>query len=125
MAKAALAFALLLALRFSLIWLGTYLGLLSCDPQAVAAGQILVWPIGLLSSAFVASSTMPAWLGAIAEANPLSSTVAGRANSSAIPVPPLTAGSPSTRSSWPAIWPLLITTVFMPLAVRRYRRLTD
>ena len=36
--------------------------------------QVLVWPIGFLSSAFVSPDTMPAWLGAIATWNPLSAT---------------------------------------------------
>ena len=46
--------ALLLGLRFALIWVGIYLGLLVRDPQAVVAVQILVWPVGFLSSAFAA-----------------------------------------------------------------------
>ena len=69
------AFGLLLLLRFALLWVGIYLGLIAEGPESVAAVQILVWPIGFLSSAFVAPSTMPGWLGAIAEWNPLSATV--------------------------------------------------
>lgn len=38
--------------------------------------QTLEFPVGFLTSAFVAPATMPGWLGALAEWNPLSSTAA-------------------------------------------------
>ncbi|SNS45378.1 ABC transporter efflux protein, DrrB family [Actinomadura meyerae] len=120
-AVAALAgFGLLLLLRFSLIWLGVYLGLSAKGPESVAAVQILVWPIGFLSSALVAPDTMPGWLGAIAEWNPMSATVTACRE---------LFGSPVTGDSWAArhsllmalVWPLVIAAVFAPLSVRRYR----
>lgn len=52
-----------------------YLGLVVRNPEAVTAVQILVWPLGFLANAFVAPSTMPGWLGAVAEWNPLSATI--------------------------------------------------
>lgn len=121
---ALLAFALLLLLRFALIWVGVYLGLVMGTPEALMAVQILVWPLGMLSNAFVATETMPGWLGAIAEWNPLSATVlATRA----------LFGNPGQGGdSWPAehavpmavAWPLLILVIFVPLSVRSYRRLS-
>ena len=48
----------------------------SAAPRRSSAVQILVWPVGFLSNAFVAPATMPGWLGAIAAWNPLSATVA-------------------------------------------------
>ena len=68
--------ALLLWLRFAMIWLGLFLGLVAGKPEAVMAVQILVWPLGFLSNAFADPGTMPGWLGTIAEWNPLSATVA-------------------------------------------------
>ena len=76
MARALAAVGLLLLLRFALIWLGIYLGLVAGKPEAVVAVQILVWPLGFLSNAFTDPATMPGWLGTIAEWNPLSATVA-------------------------------------------------
>ncbi len=118
------AMGLLLLLRFALIWLGVYLGLVIQTPEAVTGAQILVWPLGFLSSAFVAPSTMPGWLGKIAEWNPLSATVsATRA----------LFGNPGAGGgSWAAdhavtlavAWPLLLIAVFLPLSARRYRRLS-
>lgn len=56
------AIGLLLLLRFALIWVGSYLGLLIKGPEAVTAAQILVWPLGFLSNAFVTRWRWP-WPG--------------------------------------------------------------
>jgi ABC-2 type transport system permease protein len=71
-----LAVGLLLLLRFALLWVGIYLGLVVKNPEAVMAVQILIWPLSFLSNTFAAPGTMPGLLGAIAEWNPLSATVA-------------------------------------------------
>ncbi|MFI0407372.1 ABC transporter permease [Actinomadura sp. 3N508] len=121
-AKALAGLGLLLLLRFSLIWLGIYLGLMAKGPESVAAVQVLVWPIGFLSSALIAPSTMPGWLGAIAEWNPMSATVTACRE---------LFGDPVSGGSWAAqhsvlmavVWPLVIAAVFIPLSVRRYRAL--
>lgn len=93
-------------------------------PESVMAVQILVWPLGFLSNAFAAPATMPGWLGTIAAWNPLSATVSATRE---------LFGNPGWGGdSWAAQhsllmavgWPLLITAVFFPLAVWRYRRLS-
>ena len=48
-----LAVGLLLWLRFAVLWLGIFLGLVLRGEGGVMAVQILVWPIGFLSSVFV------------------------------------------------------------------------
>ena len=69
-------FCLLLLPRFAFVWIGIYLGLTFYpNPEAVTAVRTVEFPIGFLGNPFVAFSTMPAWLGAIALWNPLSSTV--------------------------------------------------
>jgi ABC-2 type transport system permease protein len=123
--EALLAVGLLLLLRFALVWVGVYLGLLARSPEAVTAVQILVWPLGFLSNAFVATATMPGWLGTIAEWNPLSATVSATRD---------LFGNPGVGvdASWIAqhwllmaiVWPLAIIAVFLPLSVRRYQRLS-
>lgn len=121
-ARALAGLGLLLLLRFALIWLGVYLGLVARGPESVAAIQILVWPIGFLSSALVAPSTMPGWLGAIADWNPMSATVTACRDLFGDPV---TGGSWAAQHSLPlaVAWPLVIAAVFVPLSVRRYRAL--
>ncbi|MFG3688555.1 ABC transporter permease [Micromonospora sp. NPDC047740] len=117
------AVALLLLLRFAMIWVGVYLALLLRRPEAVAALQILVWPLGFASNAFVAPATMPGWLAAIAAWNPLSATVAACRD---------LFGNPGWGAdTWPAehagvlavAWPLLLIAVFLPLSARRWQRL--
>ncbi|RZS31249.1 ABC-type multidrug transport system permease subunit [Herbihabitans rhizosphaerae] len=118
------AFGLMLLLRFALLWLGIYLGLMLPNPESVAAVQILVWPLGFLTSVYAPPETMPNWLGTIAEWNPLSSTVSA--------VRELFGNPGIGGDSWIAqhsilmavLWPVLITVVFFPLAVRRYQRLS-
>jgi ABC-2 type transport system permease protein len=118
-----LAIALLLLLRFALLWLGIYLGLLVKSPESAVMVQVLVWPVGFLASTFVPPNTMPGWLGAIAEWNPLSPTVSAIRD---------LFGNPGVGGdSWIArhsllmaiVWPVVILALFLPLAVRRYQRL--
>jgi ABC-type multidrug transport system permease subunit len=86
--------------------------------------QILVWPLGFLSNAFVDPATMPGWLGAIAEWNPLSATVSAVRELFGNPV--------GDHGSWitehsllmATLWPAVLLAVFGPLSVARYRRLS-
>lgn len=124
-AAAAGAFGLLLLLRFALLWVGIWLALVIRNPEALAAVQILVWPLGFLSTAFAAPATMPGWLAAIAVANPLSATITATRH---------LYGNPGAAGDWwlaqhalalSVGWPVLLLAVFVPLSVRRYRRLGD
>jgi ABC-2 type transport system permease protein len=119
----ALAVLLLLFLRFSLLWVGIFLGLAFRGEGTTMAVQVLVWPIGFLSTAIVSAETMPGWLGAIAAWNPLSATATAARQ---------LFGNPTGVTSGPladwavllaAVWPLVITLVFLPLSARAYRRL--
>ncbi|MEU1893445.1 ABC transporter permease [Streptomyces pristinaespiralis] len=120
-----LAVGLLLLLRFALVWAGIYLGLLMKGPEGITMVQTLEFPIGFLTSAFVAPSTMPGWLGTIAEWNPLSSTV--------LAVRELFGNPGFGGDSWIAqhallmavVWPVILCAVFFPLSVRRFRNLTS
>jgi len=113
---ALLAVALLLLLRYALLWFGIWLALAAGKPETLMAVQILVWPLAFLSSVFTAPETMPDWLGTIAAWNPLSATAGATRE---------LFGNPGwTGPVWPAIvWPLAILAVCGPLAVRRYRRM--
>lgn len=117
------AYGLLLLLRFGLLWVGVWAGLKAPGPEAVAGVQILVWPVGFLSTVFLDPATMPSWLGTVAEWNPLSAT--------ADAVRELFGNPGVTGGSWPAdhgqtlsvIWPILMVVVFAPLSAAAYRRL--
>ncbi|GAB2958564.1 ABC transporter permease [Streptomyces heilongjiangensis] len=117
------AVGLLLLLRFAMLWVGIHLAMVAGKPEMVQAVQILVWPVGFLSNAFATPQSMPAWLGAVVEWNPLSAT--------ATAVRDLCGDAGATSASWAAdhaallavAWPLALTAVFFPLAVRRFARL--
>lgn len=120
-ADALAAVGLLVLLRFALIWMGVFLGLVAGKPEAVSAVQIVVWPLGFLSIAFTDPGSMPGWLGTVAEWNPLSSTVAATRE---------LFGNPGWDSqSWVAehavamaiFWPVVLTAICFPLAVAKYR----
>ena len=122
-AEIALGVVLLLWLRFALLWVGIFLGLRFRGTGATTAVQVLIWPIGFLSTVFVSAETMPGWLGVIAEWNPVSATATAARE--------LFGNPTGVTSGWLAeyavlaasVWPLVITLVFLPLAASAYRGL--
>jgi len=123
-AEASAAFALLLLLRFAFLWIGIVLGLKAKSAEAANSLFGLLYPVTMLSSAFVAPELMPDWLGTVAEWNPISSTITATRE---------LFGNPGLGGSgWIAdnavlmavVWPLVITVLTLPLAVRVYQRLS-
>ncbi len=122
-AEIALAVVLLLWLRFALLWLGIFLGLHFRGPGATTAVQVLVWPIGFLSTVFVSAETMPPWLGTIAEWNPVSATATAARELFGNPTGATSGWLAENAVVAASVWPLVITAVFLPLAAAAYRRL--
>jgi ABC-2 type transport system permease protein len=119
------AFGLLLLLRFALLWIGIFIGLSVKNAQSVTVVQVLVWPIGFLSSTFVATSTMPDWLGTIAQWNPMSSTATASRALFGNPDPSATATWIGTHAEIAAIIaPIVLTAIFLPLSAHRFRTLS-
>ncbi|MFB7274013.1 ABC transporter permease [Streptomyces sp. NPDC056244] len=118
------AVGLLLLFRFAMLWLGIQLAMVAGRPEMVQAVQILVWPIGFLSNAFATPESMPGWLGAVVEWNPMSAT--------ATAIRDLFGNPAAAGGSWAAehagllavLWPVVLLAVFFPLAVRRFARLS-
>ena len=123
LAGAAAAFGLLMLLRFSLLWVGIFVGVTARGPESVAAVQILVWPVSMLSNLFVDPATMPGWLGAIASVNPLSATASATRELFGNPGWNDGSGLSDHALTLAICWPIAISLVFAPLAVRAYRRL--
>jgi ABC-2 type transport system permease protein/oleandomycin transport system permease protein len=93
-----------------------YIGLAIKDEESVQAfGLIWVFPLTFVSSAFVPVQSMPGWLQAFAQNNPITQMVdAMRA---------LALGVPVGDHVWVGLlWMLGVLAVFGPLAVRAYRR---
>ncbi len=96
--------------------IAAYTGLAIGDEESVQAfGLIWLFPITFLSSAFVPISSMPGWLQAFANNQPVTYVInTMRA---------LALGGPVEANLWKSIaWLAGIFIVFLPLAVRTYRR---
>lgn len=125
LAETLLAIGLLLWLRFALLWLGIFLGLTLRGEGGVMAVQILVWPIGFLSNVFVSTEDMPAWLGFLAQWNPVSATAAACRELFGNPSG-ITDGVLAEHAVVVAlVWPMILALVFVPLSARAYRRLSS
>jgi ABC-2 type transport system permease protein len=122
--KAALAVGLLLLLRFSVLWVGIYLGLVVRSAGGAAAVQTLLFPLTMVTNTFAEPGTMPAWLGALAAWNPLSATVSATRELFGNPGWGGDAWIAQHAPAMAVVWPLLIVALFLPLAVRRYQRLS-
>jgi ABC-2 type transport system permease protein len=118
------AFGLLLLLRLAFLWIGIYLGLKARTPEAANAVYGFLYPVTMVSNAFIAPELMPGWLGALAALNPLSSTITATR---------LLFGNPGVSADgWltehailmAVVWPVAITAITLPLAVRAYRNLS-
>ena len=110
--------ALALSMGFALCfgWISVYVGMLVRTPGAVQGVMVLlVLPLSFGSNTFVATETMPGWLQAFVDVNPISHLVTA--------VRGLMSGGPVAASvGWTLVWMAGLLVVFAPLAVRAYRR---
>ncbi|MFE6751140.1 ABC transporter permease [Kitasatospora purpeofusca] len=119
-ADAAGAFGLLLLFRFAMTWVGLLLGLAVGKEEAAGQLVVAVFPLAMVTNAFVPTGGMPGWLAAVAEWNPMSAVVqAGRD----------LFGNPSApAAAWPMqhavpaalLWCAVLLLVCGPFAVRKF-----
>src|SRR6266498_1485934 len=123
MGDAMLAFGLCLVFGFAFEWVFLYLGLTARTAQAAQGMALLVFPLTFVSSAYVPVATMPGWMQAVAEHQPLTVMVDAVRALTQGPAAEATLGHSSgfyvVRS---LLWAAGIVAVFAPLAVARYRR---
>jgi ABC-2 type transport system permease protein/oleandomycin transport system permease protein len=100
------------------IWFSALLGLMLISVEAVQEAWIIVtFPLLFASNAFVPTGTMPAWLRAFAEHQPLSVFIAT--------VRGLVLNQPDAMAIWQTIaWCMGLLVVLIPLAVWAYGRRT-
>lgn len=121
--EALAAIGLLLLLRLAFLWIGIYLGLKAKNAEMVNSVFGLLYPVTMLSNAFIAPELMPGWLGTVAEWNPLSATISATRQ---------LFGNPGDETGLLAdhalllavLWPVAITALTLPLAVRAFQRLS-
>ncbi|RFS83882.1 ABC transporter permease [Actinomadura spongiicola] len=130
------AFLLLLLARYALSWVGCYLGLVVKNEHTADQLLPLVFPITMLSNAFVPTGEMPTVLRVIAEWNPVSALTAACRDLFGNPGAPTAgptvdpAAGPAGDPAWPLAhpvaatlgWTALLLVIFVPLSVRTYRR---
>ena len=116
---ALLAIVVAVALGFAISWLVAVLATVMRNAEAVQMANMLwLLPMWFASSLFTPTETMPGWLQAFANHQPVS--VAADA------VRALSVGSPAAGPVLQAtLWVVALLLVFMPLAVVRYRRSTQ
>jgi ABC-2 type transport system permease protein len=109
------AVALTLVFAFGLSWVWTTLGLILRAPSAVTNLSLLVlFPLTLASNIFADPQTMPGWLQAFVDVNPLSHLVTA---SRGLMAGTVTAG----QVGWVLAAAAALTAVFAPLTMHRYR----
>lgn len=110
------AFALLLVFSLSVSWIAVLVGLLVSEPEKVQIfAFVVVFPLTFTSNAFVPTETMPGWLQAWVDVNPVSIL--------ADAVRKLLGGDgAATQVGQSVLWAALIAAVFAPIAVRTFKR---
>jgi ABC-2 type transport system permease protein/oleandomycin transport system permease protein len=100
----------------SICLIAAYTGLAIGDEESVQAfGLIWLFPLTFVSSAFVPIESMPGWMQAFANNQPVTYVVNAMRS--------MALGGPIAADLWKSIaWIAGIFIVFVPLAVRAYRR---
>ncbi len=108
---------------YALSWVMAAIGLAVKNPEAAQSAVFLpVFPLVFASSVFVPVDTMPSWLAAFAENQPITVTT-NALRGLILGGDALPAGSTVAGTVFLALaWALGILVVFAPLAVRMYRR---
>ena len=121
---ATLGFLLLLLFGFAMIWLGIWVGSLMRTVEAVQGFMFTVmFPLTFVANTFAPPENMPSVLRVIAEWNPVSALAQACRE--------LWGNAPAagTDAAWPiqhpilmaVVWPLVMTAIFAPLALRAFR----
>jgi oleandomycin transport system permease protein len=110
------ACSLSVAFALCLCWVSVLVGMLARTSGSVQGILFLtMFPLTFGSNVFVQAKTMPGWLQAFVKVNPISHLVSA--------VRGLMVGGPVTKDLlWTFGWMGVLLAVFVPLALRGYRR---
>jgi oleandomycin transport system permease protein len=107
-----------LAVAFALCfcWVSVFVGLVARTSGAVQGILFLfILPLSFGSSTFVPASTMPGWLQAFVDVNPLTHLIG-------VERALLTGGALGSHLTWMLVWMAGLLATFVPLALRAYGR---
>lgn len=115
-AKAFGAMALCIGFALSFCWISVFIGMVARTSGSVQAlGFLIVLPLSFGSNTFVPTATMPGWLQAFVNVNPLSHLVSTvRAL--------MLGGAYANDLAWTLGWMAVLLVVFVPLALWGYRK---
>lgn len=118
--------AVALGFGYAWSWVMATVGLLVRSAEAVqAAVYLVIFPLGFTSAVFVPAQTMPAWLRPFAAHQPVTAT-ANAVRGLALGPGALQPGDTvAGQVGLSLLWAAAITAVFVPLAVRTYRRIVS
>ncbi|TGA84570.1 ABC transporter permease [Streptomyces sp. MZ04] len=107
---------LLLVFSFAFSWVWTMFGLLlRTEKSVMGVSMMVLFPLTFLSDIFVKPETMPGWLQAFVNNNPITHVASA--------VRDLMAGtSPGSSLGWALGWAVLLVAVFGPVTMRLYNR---
>jgi ABC transporter DrrB family efflux protein len=110
------ALVLVTGFGLTMCWPMSFIGITARSTESVNTwGFMIILPLTFASSAFADPSTMPGWLQAFVEWNPVTSVIDATRG--------LMLGGPVSEPLIDSIiWMAIITGVFAPLAIARYRR---
>src|SRR4051812_4567373 len=101
---------------WSLAWIFTWLGTVARSAQAVQGiSMMIMFPLTFLSNAFVPVSTLPGWLRAFVQVNPVSHVVTAVRDL-------INEGQVTAQVGWALLGCAVVVAVFLPLSVRSYSR---
>lgn len=108
---------LVVVAAWSLAWIFTFLGTILRSAQGVQGTSLMImFPLTFLSNAFVPVDSLPGWLRAFVNVNPVSYVVSGvrsMANDGVV----------TSQVGWALLGCAAVVAVFLPLAVRSYKRM--
>ncbi|HEY7049885.1 MAG TPA: ABC transporter permease [Jatrophihabitantaceae bacterium] len=110
------AVALSIGFALSFCWISVFVGMVARTSGSVQGIMfLLIFPLAFGSNVYVDPGTMPGWLQAFVHVNPMSQ-LAGAVRG-------LTVGGPTaSHVGWTLLWMGILLVVFVPLALRAYRR---
>jgi ABC-2 type transport system permease protein len=117
------AFGLCILYGFAFCWLFMTMGLFARNAQAAQGMSLLIFPLSFVSSAYVPVATMPGWMQALANNQPLTVMVdTVRLLTGGHAARTLIGHSTTYELSLSLVWCGILIALFAPIAVARYRR---
>jgi oleandomycin transport system permease protein len=110
------AIALSIAFALCFCWVSVFVGMKARTSGAVQGIMfLLILPLSFGSNVFVQANTMPGWMQAFVKVNPMTHLVG-------VVRGLMVSGPVASHLGWTLLWMAILLVVFVPLALRAYRK---